>query len=186
MQRVVMFSGGIGSWGAARRVADQYGTDGLVLLFTDTLIEDADLYRFLDDAAEDIGVPVTRIADGRTPWEVFADVKFLGNSRVDPCSRVLKRDLADAWLAERYQPENVVVYVGIDWTEVHRFDRMRDRPGGKTETSRRRRDAIEPGPGSGAPAVRGKSKRREPGAGAGFASRRPEGEPRVETTDAPG
>lgn len=27
---VVMFSGGIGSWGAARRVADSYGTSNLL------------------------------------------------------------------------------------------------------------------------------------------------------------
>lgn len=40
-QRVVNFSGGIGSWAAARRVADHHGTDGLVLLFADTLIEDS-------------------------------------------------------------------------------------------------------------------------------------------------
>jgi hypothetical protein len=42
-----MFSGGAGSWGAARRVADEHGTDDLVLLFADTHMEDADLYRFI-------------------------------------------------------------------------------------------------------------------------------------------
>ncbi len=59
VHRVVMFSGGVGSWLAARRVADAHGTDGLVLLFADTLMEDEDLHRFLDDAARNIGVPVT-------------------------------------------------------------------------------------------------------------------------------
>ena len=127
MRRVVMFSGGVGSWAAAKRVAERHGTDGLVLLFTDTLIEDADTYRFLEDAAANVGAPLVRIADGRTPWEVFRDVRFLGNSRVDPCSRILKRDLADAWLAEHYTPETVTVYVGIDWSEVHRYDRLRER-----------------------------------------------------------
>jgi hypothetical protein len=122
-----MFSGGIGSWGAARRVVDKHGTEGLVLLFTDTLIEDADLYRFLDDAAADIGVPVTRIADGRTPWQVFHDERYLGNTRADPCSRILKRGMIDRWLAEHYEPDNVIVYVGIDWTEMHRYDRLRER-----------------------------------------------------------
>jgi 3'-phosphoadenosine 5'-phosphosulfate sulfotransferase (PAPS reductase)/FAD synthetase len=124
---VVMFSGGVGSWAAAKRVAEAHGTEGLVLLFTDTLIEDADTYRFLREAAANVGAPLVEIADGRTPWEVFRDVRFLGNSRVDPCSRVLKRDLADAWLAEHYEPEQVTVYVGIDWSEVHRFDRLRAR-----------------------------------------------------------
>jgi hypothetical protein len=39
---IVMFSGGIGSWAAAKRVAERHGTDNLTLLFTDTLIEDGD------------------------------------------------------------------------------------------------------------------------------------------------
>lgn len=125
--RVVMFSGGIGSWAAARRVVDRHGTDGVVLLFADTLIEDADLYRFLDEAAQDIGVPLTRIAEGRTPWEVFRDVRFLGNTRVDPCSRVLKRDVIDDWLAAHCDPARTVCYVGIDWTEEHRFKRLQPR-----------------------------------------------------------
>jgi PP-loop superfamily ATP-utilizing enzyme len=36
--RVVQFSGGIASWAVARRVADRYGVDDLVLLFADTQI----------------------------------------------------------------------------------------------------------------------------------------------------
>lgn len=67
---VQMSSGGTGSWAAARRVADWYGTDDMVLLFADTLVEDEDLYRFLMEAAQDIGVPVTRVCDGRTPDQV--------------------------------------------------------------------------------------------------------------------
>jgi 3'-phosphoadenosine 5'-phosphosulfate sulfotransferase (PAPS reductase)/FAD synthetase len=122
-----MFSGGIGSWAAAKRVAERHGTDDLTLLFTDTLIEDADTYRFLVEAAANVGAPLVRIADGRTPWEVFRDVRFLGNARVDPCSKILKRDLADAWLDEQCDPASTVVYVGIDWTEAHRFERLASR-----------------------------------------------------------
>jgi 3'-phosphoadenosine 5'-phosphosulfate sulfotransferase (PAPS reductase)/FAD synthetase len=55
MRHVVFFSGGVGSWAAGKRIAAQYGTDGLTLLFTDTRIEDPDLYRFLDDAAANVG-----------------------------------------------------------------------------------------------------------------------------------
>jgi 3'-phosphoadenosine 5'-phosphosulfate sulfotransferase (PAPS reductase)/FAD synthetase len=60
-RHVVMFSGGIGSWAAAKRVAERHGTSTLTLLFTDTLIEDADLYRFLVDAAENVGAKLARI-----------------------------------------------------------------------------------------------------------------------------
>lgn len=127
MNHVVMFSSGIGSWMAAKRVAEQEGTDNLVLLFMDTLIEDEDNYRFLEEAAENIGGKLVILRDGRTPFGVFKDVKFMGNSRIDPCSRILKRELADKWIAENYEVENVIVYVGIDWTEVHRHERMAKR-----------------------------------------------------------
>jgi hypothetical protein len=121
---VVMFSGGIGSWAAATRVAARHGTADLVLLFTDTKIEDPDLYRFLHEAAAHVGGRLVQIADGRTPWEVFRDVKFLGNSRVDPCSRILKREIADKWLIDHCNPADTTVYVGIDWSEEHRFTRL--------------------------------------------------------------
>lgn len=116
---VVMFSGGVGSWAAARRVGERYGTKNLTLLFTDTLIEDPDLYRFLDDAAADIGAPLVRVADGRTPWEVFKDRRMLGNSRIAPCSTELKQRPARAWMAANAPDATVVL--GIDWTEMHRL-----------------------------------------------------------------
>src|SRR4051812_7862855 len=124
MQHLVMFSGGIGSWAAAKRVAAAHGTADLVLLFTDTLMEDEDLYRFLPEAAANVGGRLVRIADGRTPWGVFFDRRFLGNSRIDPCSEVLKRKLASKWRNEHCQPESTIVYVGIDWTEQHRIEGM--------------------------------------------------------------
>lgn len=118
---VVSFSGGIGSFWAAKRVIDAHGSDNVVLLFADTLVEDPDLYRFMREAAAYLGVEVTRIADGRTPWEVFADVGFLGNSRIDPCSRILKRELLWKWCEEN--APGATVYLGIDWTEEHRLVR---------------------------------------------------------------
>lgn len=122
-----MFSGGIGSWAAAGRVAAAYGTDRLKLLFTDTLVEDADLYRFLEEAAANVGGELVRLCEGRTIWEVFRDERFLGNTRADPCSKILKRQMADRWLDEHCSPDSTVVYVGIDWTEINRFERLRER-----------------------------------------------------------
>lgn len=127
MKHVVMFSGGAGSWGAAKRVAERYGTADMTLLFTDTLIEDEDLYRFLEEAAASVGAPLVKIAEGRTPWHVFFDERFLGNSRVDPCSKILKRQMSDRWLTKNCDPAQTVVYVGIDWSEEHRYTGLRDR-----------------------------------------------------------
>jgi hypothetical protein len=120
---VVRMSGGLTSWGAARRVVDAHGTAGVVLLFADTRIEDEDLYRFLADCARDLGLPITRIADGRTPWEVFRDERYLGNTRADPCSKILKRELLDRWTAQN--APGATHYVGLDWTEQHRVDRFK-------------------------------------------------------------
>lgn len=43
MQYVAMFSGGVASYAAARRVVDEVGPNAVTLLFADTLIEDEDL-----------------------------------------------------------------------------------------------------------------------------------------------
>src|SRR5690348_12113868 len=117
-RHVVMFSGGVGSFAAADRVVRQHGRD-VTLLFADTLIEDADLYRFLVEgaafltgkaglgevsglAAKAANTPPSSdmlrrrthldalrrevaqvipglvwLADGRTPWDVFRDRRFL-------------------------------------------------------------------------------------------------------------
>lgn len=127
LKRVVMFSGGTGSWAAAKRVVARHGSAEVTLLFTDTKMEDPDLYRFLEEAAVDVGAELVKIADGRNIWEVFRDERFLGNSRIDPCSKILKRRLADRWLEDHRDPEDTIVYVGVDWTEEHRFTRLRDR-----------------------------------------------------------
>lgn len=119
---VVMFSGGIGSWRAARIVAREKGTDGMVLLFADTRMEDPDLYRFIDEAAADIGAPLVKVTDGRDVWDVFTDVRFLGNTRADPCSRILKRETLRAWIEEHTDPEVCTIHLGIGWDEAHRFE----------------------------------------------------------------
>ena len=120
MKHVVMFSSGAGSWMAAKRVAAEHGTSRMVLLFADTLIEDEDNYRFLGEAAENVGAPLVTVADGRTPWEVFRDVRYIGNSRIAQCSRLLKQKVCDDWLDANCDPSDTMTYLGIDWTEEHR------------------------------------------------------------------
>ena len=124
MNHVVMYSGGIMSWATAMRVAERMSDDdNLVLLFTDTKMEDDDLYRFLHESSRVVGGELVIIADGRTPWEVFEDVRFIGNSQADPCSRILKRDLSKKYIKDHYTPDNVTIYLGYDWTEMHRAER---------------------------------------------------------------
>lgn len=131
MRYIVSFSGGVGSFVAAAMTITKYGRENTDLVFCDTLIEDPDLYRFLDDAEKALGVEITRLKDGRTPWEVFKDGRYIGNSRFAPCSKVLKRDVFEKYLLEsgKYkllpQPDATIV-LGIDWTESHRLKRAQD------------------------------------------------------------
>jgi hypothetical protein len=124
VRRLHLFSGGIVSWASAKRDVQKHGTEGVALLFADTMMEDEDLYRFIVEAAANVGVPLTRIADGRTPWEVMRDHHSFATNRMDFCSEELKRDLLDKWFADNCSAETVSC-VGLDWTEMHRLDRMR-------------------------------------------------------------
>lgn len=129
MKRVVMFSGGIGSWAAAKLVAKKYGMSDLYLLFTDVkgsatsphIGEDEDTYRFLDEAVANIGGQYIYLNEGRDIWEVFKDKRFLGNSRLANCSHSLKQKPARDWINENCDPLDSIIYVGIDWTEIHRL-----------------------------------------------------------------
>lgn len=121
-QYVVSYSGGIGSFCAAHRLLHTANKDDhITLLFCDTLIEDEDLYRFLDEGAEKLGLPLVKIADGRTPWEVFKDVRYQGNTRTAHCSQILKTELARSWI-ENNQPDATLV-LGIGIEEAERFER---------------------------------------------------------------
>ena len=120
MKHIVFYSGGVGSWATAKRVVEKHGQNNVILLFTDTLIEDEDLYRFIDETVAQLGVEFVRIADGRTPFEVYKDERFLGNSRLAPCSHALKQKTARKWITENFHPDECVLYLGIDWTEEHR------------------------------------------------------------------
>lgn len=126
---VVMFSGGLGSWCTARRVAERHGTDDLVLLFADVkgdsssphVGEDEDTYRFITEAAANVGGELVVVKDGRDIWQVFKDNRFLGNTRLANCSKFLKQIPCRKWLDEHCDPATTTIYVGIDWTEQHRL-----------------------------------------------------------------
>lgn len=146
VKHIVMFSGGIGSWATAKVVADQHDAENVVLLFADVggggveatyarmngeipegrsehIGEDPDCYRFIKDAAENIGAELAVVNEGKDIWETFIKDKFLGNSRLANCSKFLKQIPCRKWLDERFKenPDGCRVYVGIDWTETHRI-----------------------------------------------------------------
>lgn len=128
-KRIVMFSGGIASWATAKMVAEKYGSEGLYLVFADVkgnaesphIGEDEDTYRFIEAAVANVGGTYIYLNEGRDIWTLFKDQKFLGNSRVANCSKLLKQRPARKWLKENVDSENATIYVGIDWSEIHRL-----------------------------------------------------------------
>jgi len=94
-------------------------------LFADTLIEDADLYRFNQDVESYLGFPITRIAEGRTPWQVFRDEGMIGNTLADICSRILKREFLWEWISRNFKPNECIVHLGMDWEEWDRLVKVR-------------------------------------------------------------
>jgi 3'-phosphoadenosine 5'-phosphosulfate sulfotransferase (PAPS reductase)/FAD synthetase len=121
MKYVISYSGGLGSFAAAKLTVEAYGAKNCVLAFTDTKTEDEDLYRFINETKEKLGTELVTLADGRNIWEVFTNVRFMGNSRIDPCSRVLKRDLFRKWIEKTHKAEQTTIVFGIDSKESHRM-----------------------------------------------------------------
>lgn len=127
VSHIVNLSGGICSFWAAHRVIEQFGRDGVVLLFADVKMEDEDLYRFNEEISKYLQVPITRISLEKSPWELFAEEGMIGNSRAPICSVRLKRQLLDQWHRAHALELSATIYIGIDWTESHRLDDLRRR-----------------------------------------------------------
>ena len=134
MKRINNFSGGLCSFWSAWRDVQEVGAENVVLLFADTLVESPELYRFQDETSALLGVPITRITKGITPWELFRQHKMIGNNKYPICSIYLKRELLDAWMVANYEmnqwQENMLLEkaslsLGFDWTEEHRTKAMR-------------------------------------------------------------
>jgi len=124
----ISFSGGLGS-GISALIAHERGLD-FNLIFADTLIEDEDLYRFNDDIARACGKEIVHLVDGRTPWDVFIDKRWIGNTRTAHCSTELKTKQVQKWLEENASPDDPLV-LGMDWSEMDRIERAQenwDRP----------------------------------------------------------
>jgi len=63
MKHIIQFSGGICSFFTAKRVVEKYGKENVILLFCDTLIEDEDLYRFINDTIMHLKCEFVRLVE---------------------------------------------------------------------------------------------------------------------------
>src|SRR5579885_2954892 len=124
MRYIVNSSGGLTSWEALRRAIMRHGKENVHAIFADKMIEDEDLYRFLDDQERYFGIKIERIRDGRTPWQVMKDRRVITMQHMAPCSQELKRESNERVIQSRYEPGTYTRVFGMDWTELHRVERL--------------------------------------------------------------
>jgi len=49
---------------------------------------------------------------------------MMGSTRIDPCSKILKRQVIDRWCVEQCDPAHTVRYIGFTFEEAHRMVSM--------------------------------------------------------------
>ena len=126
-RHVVFYSGGAGSWAAAKRLVDMHGQDVVELLVADTQSEHDDWLPFVMESATVLGLIPTILTRGLNIWELAEQQKAIPNPRMAFCSRILKRELLDGWITENAHPDTHTLHFGFDWTEEHRLVAVRGR-----------------------------------------------------------
>lgn len=82
--------------------------------------EDPDVWRLVKAAEDKFGIEVQMIGTNETPFDVFNRAAFLGNSRIDPCSDQLKREVMRNWVMKTYPLGTAILYTGIGAYEIDR------------------------------------------------------------------
>lgn len=133
MKYIVNFSGGACAFWAAHRTIERFGFKNVILLFADTLEEDDDLYTFLHQSSELLGVPITRVSIELGVWALFRREGLIGSDLYPICSTKLKREPLNEWMEQNYSMdrnqsqlwrEDATVVMGFDWTEGHRVSHL--------------------------------------------------------------
>lgn len=122
MKHIVSVSGGLSSAITLDLVIEKHGIENTVAVFCDTKTEDIDLYRFNTDIQNKYkDLEWITLCDGRDIWQLFSEKNFHGNSKIAPCSNILKQDIFRKWLVSSYpNHEEVIIYLGIGFDEMHR------------------------------------------------------------------
>lgn len=137
MRHIASFSTGLSSAVMVERLLTRYGKDAVTVVCMDTTIEDDDNYRFATDCMIRWGVTFVWLREGRDPYQVGQDEHVIPNQKLAPCTKrlkiepfqkylaALKDDLNREWMGgggwERgeWSPA-ITVHIGFDYSEVHR------------------------------------------------------------------
>jgi len=137
MNRILFFSGGLSSFAVAHHLKTTYPNDNILLYFTDTLWEDEDLYRFIQEVSDKLELPMLKQSVGIDPVQLMIKQHIIFNSRMGNCSQVLKMKVAadflkkgiapitNEWVNKKYLKsdefvEDAILYFGISFDEYHR------------------------------------------------------------------
>jgi 3'-phosphoadenosine 5'-phosphosulfate sulfotransferase (PAPS reductase)/FAD synthetase len=136
---IIFFSGGLSSFSVADYVKTQFPQDNILLYFTDTLWENEDLYRFIDEVSDKLELPLLIHSSGLTPIQLMFEQKVVFNNRIGNCSKYLKMKVSEDYLKKGIQPniekwrnkeflknenfiEDATLYFGIGFMESHRVE----------------------------------------------------------------
>lgn len=122
-----------------RVLLEQYDKDQIHFINCVLPNEHPDMWRLFDAVEEELGIEITYIAyhpenkwqyvkkEDRTnkdllytPFDIFFEVAFMGNSRNDPCSRMLKRETILNYVTHNFNPDDTEIAVGIHAEELER------------------------------------------------------------------
>lgn len=120
---IISYSGGKGS-AASVLLAHENNLD-FDVIFADTLIEDEDLYRLNDDIEKIIKKPIIKLTNGKTPWEIFKDKRYIGNNMTAHCSQELKTKMVQNYIKANYKNTWATLILGMGYSEIDRIERAR-------------------------------------------------------------
>lgn len=118
MNHVVSFSTGLSSALTAVRVLEKY--PDAIIVFMDTLFEDDDNYRFMNNFENHFGVKIVKLSEGRNPYEVSRAHHVIPNNSLAPCTFRLKIEVFGKYL--KLLDGETTIYIGYDFSELHRCE----------------------------------------------------------------
>jgi len=146
MKYLVSYSGGIGSFWATKILVDKYGKENVVAIFCDVNWEDEDLYEFVKNTINHLGIELIYLKAPMNPLELSQKENVIYNSRMASCSKILKMRLQYSFILKRnykvlgniynlqelclsgyeyfnrLNNKDFTIALGIDWTETHRTE----------------------------------------------------------------
>jgi len=122
MKHVISIGGGLSStMELPERVIAEHGRDNVDLIMCYLPNEDPDVWKLVEAVEDYNKIKVKLIGFMMTPWDIFFHERMLGNSRVDPCSRILKREYLAVYMDQHYDKSDTVLSVGITYDEIDRM-----------------------------------------------------------------